>query len=66
MFLDSHNERRRRTVFVSVTASFILASLFVAARLISRLGIIKYRGWDDYTILVAWVSGPAYSSRLRL
>ncbi|KAH7394674.1 hypothetical protein BKA66DRAFT_598838 [Pyrenochaeta sp. MPI-SDFR-AT-0127] len=44
MFLATHNESRSRAVFISVTASFILASLFVAARLISRLGIILALG----------------------
>lgn len=66
MFLATPNESRSRAVFISVTASFILATLFVVARLISRLGIVKYRGWDDYAILVAWVSGTTYSPRPRV
>ncbi|GFF90134.1 hypothetical protein IFM47457_08386 [Aspergillus lentulus] len=41
-------------VFVGVLVSFILSSLFVAARLVSRFGIVRRHGWDDYTIIVAW------------
>ncbi|KAF7167776.1 hypothetical protein CNMCM6106_003219 [Aspergillus hiratsukae] len=43
-----------RTVFVGVLVTFILSSLFVTARLVSRFGIVKRHGWDDYTIIVAW------------
>jgi fucose permease len=44
-----------RRAFVGVLVTFILSSLFVLARLVSRFGIVKRHGWDDYTIIVAWV-----------
>jgi hypothetical protein len=53
MFPEGHSLK----VFVGVLVTFILSSLFVAARLVSRFGIVKRHGWDDYTIIVAWVSG---------
>lgn len=67
MFLDGHNETRSRAVFVSVTVTFILASILVAARLVARAIIIKQRGWDSYCILLAWVSTlPAEMRRNRV
>jgi hypothetical protein len=53
MFPEGHSLK----VFVGVLVTFILSSLFVAARLVSRFGIVKRHGCDDYTIIVAWVSG---------
>jgi fucose permease len=50
MFPEGHSLK----VFVGVLVTFILSSLFVAARLVSRFGIVKRHGWDDYTIIVAW------------
>lgn len=59
MFPSTIKEGRCRAIFVSVTITFILATIFVAARLITRLYIIKNRGWDNYCILLAWVSEPS-------
>jgi cation transporter-like permease len=57
MFLDDNGRpERSKSVFISVTVTFILASIFVIARLVSRFGIVKYRGRDDYFIILAWVS----------
>jgi hypothetical protein len=47
---------RSKSVFIGVLATFILSSLFVVNRLVSRFGIVKHHGWEDYTIIVAWVS----------
>jgi hypothetical protein len=67
MFLDAENAGRSRAVFAGVTVTFILASLFVAARLVARFGIVKRHGWDDYFILLAWVSEPsAHGPKQRL
>ncbi len=48
---------RGAVVFVVTTVTFALASVFVAARLISRFGILKSRTADDWVMIVAWVSG---------
>ena len=49
------NDSRSHGVFVVTTATFALATVFVAARLISRFGISKNRTWDDWIIILAWV-----------
>jgi hypothetical protein len=59
MFLDDSSIGRSRDVFSGTTVTIILASLFVAARVVSRFGILKHHGWDDYFILLAWVSQPS-------
>ena len=56
MFLTGPKQGRSRAVFVGVTVTFVLASIFVAARLITRIIITKHRSWDTYCILLAWVS----------
>lgn len=57
MFLvDNGRQERSKGVFIGVTVTFIIASIFVVARLVSRFVITKYRGRDDYFIILAWVS----------
>lgn len=46
---------RSETVLVVTTLSFVLATFFVVARLISRFRILKKSTWDDHFIIVAWV-----------
>jgi hypothetical protein len=53
------NGGRSRAVFITVTGTFVLASIFAAGRVVSRFGIVKRHGWDDYTFILAWVSVPA-------
>ncbi len=48
----SHGE----AVFVVTTTTFVLASVFVAARLVSRFAILRSRTADDWFMVVAWVS----------
>ncbi|KAF2846363.1 MFS monosaccharide transporter-like protein [Plenodomus tracheiphilus IPT5] len=46
----------RGPVVLGVSAATLaLCSLFVAFRLISRLAIVRKPGWDDHTMLVAWM-----------
>jgi hypothetical protein len=47
---------RSNTVFVVTTVTIILSSVFVAARLVSRFAIVKSKTWDDWFIIIAWVS----------
>jgi hypothetical protein len=46
---------RRQPVLVVTSTSLTIATIFVAARLVSRIGIVKRVSWDDYLIVVAWV-----------
>lgn len=46
---------RGPAVFAVTTATLALSSLFVAARMVSRMGILRRTGWDDYIILLAWL-----------
>jgi hypothetical protein len=45
-------------VFIGVTVTFVIASIIFFARLISRFGITKHKGWDDFFIIAAWVRWP--------
>ncbi len=42
-------------VFAVTTSMISLATLFVAGRAVSRVGIVRRTGWDDYTMLLAWL-----------
>src|SRR4051794_18342898 len=55
--LDRTMASRGRSVFVVTTITFVLASFFVAARLISRFGVLRHRTADDWVMILAWVSG---------
>jgi hypothetical protein len=48
---------RGEAVFVVTTTTFVLASVFVAARLVSRFAILKSQTLDDWFMIIAWVSG---------
>jgi len=49
-------DSRGEVVLVVTTTTFVLASLFVAARLISRFAILRSRTADDWFMIIAWVS----------
>ena len=64
MFLDASGDGgRSEGVFIGVTVTFILATLFVVARLVSRFAITGYRGWDDFFIIIAWVDQQVFHCR---
>lgn len=46
---------RGPAVFAVATATLVLATVFVAARLVSRAGIVRSVTWDDYIIILAWL-----------
>ena len=46
---------RGPVVFSVTTATLVLATVFVVARMISRAGIVRKVSWDDYIILLAWL-----------
>ena len=50
------DENRGPAVLAVTTAVWVVATLFVALRLISRAGVVKRVTWDDYFIILAWVS----------
>ncbi|TVY32302.1 Glucose/galactose transporter, partial [Lachnellula subtilissima] len=45
---------RGRAAFIVTTTTFILATLFVVARVISRFGILAHRTADDWLVILAW------------
>jgi len=47
---------RGKAAFIVTTSTFILATLFVVARLISRFGILRHKTADDWVMVLAWVS----------
>ncbi|KAK0651578.1 major facilitator superfamily domain-containing protein [Cercophora newfieldiana] len=46
---------RGPAVFAVTTATSALATLFVAARMVSRIGIVRHMSADDYIIILAWL-----------
>lgn len=52
---DADFPDRGPAVFAVTTATLALASLFVAARMVSRVGILRRTGWDDYIMILAWL-----------
>ncbi|KAK3326440.1 major facilitator superfamily domain-containing protein [Apodospora peruviana] len=46
---------RGPAVFAVTTATLVLATVFVAARMVSRIGIVRRVGADDYIIVLAWL-----------
>jgi hypothetical protein len=53
---------RGPSVLAVTTATLIVASLFVLARLVCRVAIVKHMSADDYFIVLAWV-GPSNSEQ---
>ena len=48
-------DSRGRAVFIVTTTTFVAATVFVVARLLSRFAILKTRTADDWWMIVAWV-----------
>jgi hypothetical protein len=46
---------RRHSVLVGTTTTLAIATIFVAARLVSRIAIVRRTSWDDYFIIIGWV-----------
>lgn len=46
---------RDRSVLIVSTTTFVIATIFVAGRLVTRFGILKRGTLDDWVIIVAWV-----------
>lgn len=51
---DEHADRGPAVLAVTA-ATLTLASVFVAARMVSRIGIVRRFGADDYIIVLAWL-----------
>ncbi|KAI0007920.1 major facilitator superfamily domain-containing protein [Xylariaceae sp. FL0662B] len=62
----THYPDRGPSVFAVTTATLILASCFVAARLVCRIGIVRNVSWDDYIIVTAWLLAFALSFSIDL
>lgn len=46
---------RRQSVLVVTTTTLVISTIFIVARLVSRLAIVRNVTWDDYCIIVGWV-----------
>ncbi|KAI0134612.1 L-fucose permease [Xylariales sp. AK1849] len=57
---------RGPSVFAVTTATLALASIFVVARLYTRLAIVRQVSWDDYLIILAWILAFAVSFTINL
>lgn len=50
-----HVPDRGPAVFAVTTATLVLATVFVAARMICRYFIVRNVTWDDKVIMLAWL-----------
>ncbi|KAF8849314.1 MFS general substrate transporter [Acephala macrosclerotiorum] len=50
----NEDHSRGESVFIVTTTTFVLATVFVVSRLISRFGILRNRTADDWVIILAW------------
>ncbi|KAM0808474.1 putative Major facilitator superfamily (MFS) profile domain-containing protein [Seiridium cardinale] len=57
---------RGPSVFAVTTATLVLASVFVAARMYTRTAIVRQLSWDDWFIMVAWALAFAVSLTIDL
>jgi len=51
---------RSEAVFAVTLVFFLLATVFVGMRMVSRLAIVKKVDWDDGLMGVAWVSSMSW------
>ncbi|KAK0386746.1 hypothetical protein NLU13_6582 [Sarocladium strictum] len=54
---DGYVPNRGPAVFAVTTATLVLASVFVAARLVCRYFIVRNISWDDRVMFLAWLIG---------
>ena len=52
------NQNRTGEVLAMVIAAQVITSLVVGLRMFTRTFLAKCVGWDDWTIIAAWVSLP--------
>jgi hypothetical protein len=57
---------RGPAVFAVSTATLVLASVFVLARVVSRVFIVRQVSWDDYFIVVAALIAVALTTTIDL
>lgn len=57
---------RGPSVFAVVTATLVWGSIFVAARLYTRLAIVRQFTWDDWFIVLAWLLAFAVTLTIDL
>lgn len=48
-------QTRAPGVLAVTAATLACCSVFVFLRMISRFGVVRKPGWDDYTIILAWL-----------
>ena len=53
-------ENRGPTVLTVTIIMLCLSTVFIALRLISRIGVVRRISNDDYAIILAWVGGNTY------
>jgi len=54
---------RSEAVFAVTLVFFLLATVFVGMRMVSRLAIVKKVDWDDGLMGIAWVSAEFWRVR---
>jgi hypothetical protein len=50
-----HHDTRGPAVLAVTASTLALCSVFVFLRIVSRYFIVKKPGWDDHTLILAWL-----------
>lgn len=51
---DLPSLNRGHTVLIVTVTMLCIAAVFVVARMLSRIAIVKHTTWDDHIIVLAW------------
>jgi hypothetical protein len=53
--MEGQDDPRSRTVFIVTLATFVLATIFVVSRILSRFVVLRTKTADDWVMILAWV-----------
>jgi hypothetical protein len=53
--MADQDHSRGPAVFIVTVTTLACCTVFVLLRMISRFAIVRKTGWDDYTMILAWI-----------
>ena len=60
------DQSRGSDILATSLATVLIATVLTALRFGTRIGVVRQWGWDDATILLAWVGSTTFFLKLRL